>query len=28
MNRFSRRAIFAILLIVALAIIWNVMGGR
>jgi hypothetical protein len=28
MNRIGRRAIFAMLLIVALAIVWNVMGGR
>jgi hypothetical protein len=28
MNRIGRRTILAILLIVALAIVWNVMGGR
>jgi len=28
MNRIGRRTIFAMLLIVALAIIWNVMDGR
>jgi hypothetical protein len=28
MNRIGRRSIFAMLLIVALAIIWSVMGGR
>jgi len=27
-NHIDRRAIFAMLLIVALVIIWNVMGGR